>query len=823
MTRRSSSPTEAQRASPSSGLSGAIVSGSTAEGIALSPMLVEHEAVMLLIDPVTGAIVDANRAAERFYGYGRRTLTTMSITDINTLPVGEVVAQQQRAFTRQANAFIFPHRLADGSLRSVEVHSSPVTAGDRSLLLSIIHDVSDRIRAEQELVASEHRYRLIAEFTSDVVFVTDPNGLVEWMSPSVTRVLGFEPLDLVGRTPNMLMAPLQDDTLAVISRTFTAGLSLHDLRVRLITAEGDERWFTMFGRGVIDEHGDLRTYVGLRDTHDNIVAREQLSASEDLFRTSMMSNPNGMAIYALDGSATEVNPAFCVMLNRNESEIIGHDATAVAHPDDVQAAIEGFALVATGEVDSISGATRMLLPDEELVWTRWTLTLIRDRVGSPHFVVGQYQDITPALQAQQELDYSARFDKLTGLLNREGIVAALARELEHVASEQGVVGVLTVDIDSFGLVNDSLGWAAGDDLLRAVGLRCVAAVPMNSATGRAGSDQFILVIPGVDAVALEVMAASVQTAITSEVTLGHRRVIPSVTIGQALSDEESTPESLLRSAELAYRAAKSEGRAHRRLFDAGLVAEASRRLEITEQLHDGIKRHEFVSYLQPIVRLDDRVVEGYEALVRWIHPTEGLLGPIDFLAVAEETGLIVPLGLEMLDLVCGIIGEHRRFTGRISVNLSAVQLADSQVVDQFTEVISARSVDPERLIVEVTETAVMGPGDVARTALLQLRGMGIDVHVDDFGTGYSSIAVLRDLPVTGIKLDRSFVSGLSSLGGEANDLARGLAGLAAGIGLDRIAEGIETEEQARLVRAAGWELAQGYLLGRPAPPSTWLE
>ena len=704
----------------------------------------------------------------------------------------------------------------------MEVHSSPVVAGNRTLLFSIIHDVSDRVRAEQEMAASERRYRLISEYTSDAVFVTAPGGGIEWISPSITRVLGWSAEELIGQSPEILMAPHQDEALDVIRRTFHAAVTLQDLRIRLLTSDGDERWFTMFGRGIVDLHGRLRTFVGLRDTHENVLAHEQLTASEDLFRTSMMSNPNGMAIFDLNGVATEVNPAFCVMLNREESELIGGDASSVAHPDDVEMAFEGFARVASGEVESLSGSTRMMLPDGKLVWTRWTLTLIRDRVDTPHFVVGQYQDITPALQAQQELEYTARFDRLTGLLNREGIVEALASELESARSDHSTVGVLFVDIDSFGLVNDSLGWAAGDELLTAVALRCVAAVPMNAATARAGSDQFIVVVPGVDAMALDAMATAVQSTITTEVTLGHRRVIPSVTIGQAIADSASSPESLLRSAELAYRAAKSEGRARRRLFDDGLVAEASRRLEIAEQLHDGLARHEFVAFLQPIVRLDTRETEGYEALVRWNHPAEGLLAPADFLAVAEETGLIVPLGLEILDLVCVILADYPRFTGRISVNLSAVQLADPNVVNRFMAVLAARNIDPERLIVEVTETAVMGPGDIARAALLELRAFGIDVHVDDFGTGYSSITVLRDLPVTGIKLDRSFVSDLSSAGGEANDLARGLAGLAAGLGLDRIAEGIETEEQARLVRSTGWEVGQGFLLGHPSRAEVWL-
>jgi EAL domain-containing protein (putative c-di-GMP-specific phosphodiesterase class I) len=243
---------------------------------------------------------------------------------------------------------------------------------------------------------------------------------------------------------------------------------------------------------------------------------------------------------------------------------------------------------------------------------------------------------------------------------------------------------------------------------------------------------------------------------------------------------------------------------------------------VEEELRDAIERDELVVHYQPLVRLHDRVVTGFEALVRWQHPVRGLLGPDQFLPVAEETGLVVPLGDVVLDAACAAMQRHPAFAPRVSVNISAVQLADPQLVARVIESLDRHEVDPRRLVVEVTETAVVSQVDLAQDTLGRLRDVGIGVHMDDFGTGYSSISLLRDLPVTGLKLDRRFVDELTSHASDANVLSAGLAGLASGLGLESIAEGIETEEQARLVQVHGWTHGQGYLLGRPQPLEHWL-
>jgi predicted signal transduction protein with EAL and GGDEF domain len=298
--------------------------------------------------------------------------------------------------------------------------------------------------------------------------------------------------------------------------------------------------------------------------------------------------------------------------------------------------------------------------------------------------------------------------------------------------------------------------------------------------------------------------------------VGHR-VVPSASIGISVSTPGATAATLLRDTDAALFRAKDEGRSRWRFFDDAMHAEALERLVIEDALREALQDDLLVAHYQPIVTLAEERVAGHEALVRWNHPTRGLLAPGAFLAVAEKSGLIVPLGQRMLDQVCAELGTTPGLRGPISVNVSAVQLARPEWAASFIDTVRRHAIDPTSLVVEVTETAVLSLPDSTRADLAAVRALGVGLHVDDFGTGYSSISLLRDLPVTGLKLDRSFVAALTAAPSDANTLAAGLASLAAGLGLLGIAEGVETREQARLLGRLGWTHAQGYLFGRPGP------
>jgi diguanylate cyclase (GGDEF)-like protein len=379
--------------------------------------------------------------------------------------------------------------------------------------------------------------------------------------------------------------------------------------------------------------------------------------------------------------------------------------------------------------------------------------------------------------------------------------------------------VLFIDLDNFKLVNDGLGHVAGDEVLATIAHRIADILRPTDRVGRFGGDEFVVVVPDVgDAHDVEMVAERISTAIATDLQVEGHRIVPSASIGIAVSTVDSTSASLLRDTDSALFRAKAAGRARWHFFDEEMHAQAVARLTTEDELRHAIAAHEFVMHYQPIVSLDTGAVVGHEALIRWDHPGRGLLSPAEFLSVAEDSGLIVEIGHQALSQVCEMLAARPDIIGPISVNKSPVQLARPGWRSLFLDTITRHGVDPHRIVIEVTETAVLSVIDVARDDLQILRDLGVGIHVDDFGTGYSSISLLRDLPVTGLKLDGSFTGHLTDPDDTtALVLSAGIAGLAEGLHLTSIAEGIETLEQARILRAQGWSHGQGYLFSRPKP------
>jgi diguanylate cyclase (GGDEF)-like protein/PAS domain S-box-containing protein len=605
----------------------------------------------------------------------------------------------------------------------------------------------------------------------------------------------------------------------VVDDAVTSGVWTASVELRFATASGRWTWMLGSGRALVDESGTLVGGIdSMRTIDDAVRARQALEQSERLFRTAMHSAAIGMVICELDLTFREVNEAFCHLVGRDEQWLLMHALREVVHPDDLGSLRDEHELLLSGEKASTVTRVRLVRPDGELVWSRGAVVLIRDSQGRPDFVLAQVEDVTIETAQQEQLAYQAFHDPLTGLRNRAWILDILEVDLRTAKRRGTSVGVLFVDLDNFKVVNDSLGHAAGDEVIATVADRVSSSLRTGDRVGRFGGDEFIVVVPDVsDPHEVERVAERVSSAIATDLRIEGHRIVPTASIGIALSTATSTPESLLRDTDSALYRAKDAGRGRWRFFDDVMHDRAISRLTVEDQLRDAVARGEFVVHYQPIVRLADRSVGGHEALVRWQHPTRGLLQPEAFLEVAEESSVVSAMGRAVLGQVCDMLVAHPEVPGSISVNVSAVELATADWLEGFLAVIDEHGVSPERLVVEVTETAVMSMLDPTRHDLVELRRQGIGLHVDDFGTGFSSISLLRDLPVSGLKLDRRFVNDLTAEDSPPNALANGLAGLVDGLHLVGVAEGIETEMQAALLLEQGWAYGQGYLFGRPAP------
>lgn len=417
------------------------------------------------------------------------------------------------------------------------------------------------------------------------------------------------------------------------------------------------------------------------------------------------------------------------------------------------------------------------------------------------------------------LERLADFDLITGLRSRSWITAELERELGRARMGGRQMAIMFVELNEFLVVNRNLGHAAGDELLGLLAARVSAVLPDSMLIGRFDGHNFVIVCPdATDLDELRRIATDVLAAVSREAVIQGHRVARTASIGIALSSRYSSPLSLLREADHALSRAKAEGRSrYYVLSQTARDEDPFAHFELEHELRGALDAHQFVLHYQPQVRLETGEIVGHEALVRWEHPTRGLLSPAHFMDTMEQSGLVVALGKQVIEQACRLLQEQPDLPGTISVNVSALELAEPDWPDLLRGLMDRYDVAPDRLVLELTETTMLQLTEDANRALRSVQDLGLGIHVDDFGTGYASVGLLRQVPVTALKLDRSFVEPLEVDGSDGLDLVRGVAGLAQGLGLETIAEGVETPRQWRMLQQAGWSVGQGYIFGRPEP------
>jgi diguanylate cyclase (GGDEF)-like protein/PAS domain S-box-containing protein len=508
-----------------------------------------------------------------------------------------------------------------------------------------------------------------------------------------------------------------------------------------------------------------------------------------------------------DGEIRYASPAVGRALGWSTEELVGRVTGSLVHPDDVSATFEWFEAARTGTGDPGSFEYRAAHRDGSWRWVEGTLSDLRDdpAVGG---IVWNGRDVTERRHAADALVELATRDGLTGLLSRTGLLAELDRALDG----GGEIGVVAIDLDGFKVVNDTLGHLVGDDVLRAIATTIAATVGERHVVGRLGGDEFLVVVSGPDHAAEARRAAdALRDAVGEPFHLGLRRFVVSASLGLAVGAER---EQLLRHADLALYEAKGQGRNRVVDFDAALADRARRRLDVETELRTAIEQGELFLELQPEVDLRSDELVGVEALVRWHHPTRGVLAPGEFIDIAEDAGLVVPLGAFVLDGACRLAStwsaRHGDFT--VACNVSPLQLQDDSFVTLVAETLARHGTPPATIRLELTESALL----TARSAgvLSELRDLGVRLAIDDFGTGYSSLSYLDRLPVDALKIDRSFLAHIVT-GEERAPLIEAIAGIARALDLHVVAEGVETPAQRKLVSDLGCQSGQGFLFGRP--------
>jgi len=545
-----------------------------------------------------------------------------------------------------------------------------------------------------------------------------------------------------------------------------------------------------------------------------------LRESEERFRSAFDNAPIGIALVSPDGRWTKVNRALCEILGYSLDEILELNFKSMIFPDDLGPTLVKIGEVTSGSSPSSQTEHRYIHKNGRTVWASWSVSAAGENASSSQNLIFQIQDITDRKLAEERLQHDATHDALTGLANRSLFMRQLATALRKSQAREGYnVSILFIDLDRFKNVNDSLGHLVGDRLLVEISGRLSECLRPKDMVARLGGDEFVILVEG-DYHEAEVVkiAERIQDKFSIPFNLNGHEIYSSASIGILhAAEKHASAEDMMRDADTAMYQAKRAGKARHEVFDEQMHQDVKETLRLETDLRRAVENGELTMCYQPIMDLSTGEVEGFEALVRWSHPEFGDIPPQRFIALAEEIGLIETLGENVLRMACVEFSKIQSASDQnlfLSVNLSWKQFADRLLVDRIKNILFETRFSPDRLKLEITESVFFEYQQAAIDMLISLRDMGIELNIDDFGTGYSNLSYLSTLPISSLKIDRSFVSMFDQTGSNPA-IVQTIIMLARNLGLSVVAEGVETAMQCEELIKLGCNSAQGFYFARP--------
>ena len=560
---------------------------------------------------------------------------------------------------------------------------------------------------------------------------------------------------------------------------------------------------------------------------ERMKSEEALRTSEERYALSALGSNDGLWDWDLRNKAIYFSSRWKSMLGHTDDEIGSKPEEWLirVHPDDRPELEAKIAAHISGRNPHLETEFRIKHRDGTYRWMLTRGLAVRDSSGQAYRMAGSQTDITPGKTATEQLVYNAFHDALTDLPNR----SLFTDRLQHVITTSARRGeplyaVLFLDMDRFKIVNDSLGHLVGDKLLIAVGNKLTDCIRPGDTVARLGGDEFSVLLEDISDLkdAVEV-ADRIHHTLSIPIDIDGHEVYAAVSIGIALGSERyERAEQVLRDADIAMYEAKKRGSACSEIFDTKMHANILDRIRLESDLHGVLDHNQLALVYQPIIDLNARRLIGFEALVRWNHPTRGTVYPTEFIPLAEETGLIIKIGEWILWEACReLVALQKRFPAqpplKMSINISGKQFSQDNLADLVSGILKETGVAPHSLAIEITESMLMENIDVAIATMNRLRSMGVHIHIDDFGTGYSSLSYLHSLPIDALKIDRSFINKLTALG-ENQEIIMSIISLAKSLNFDVIAEGMELDHQLEQMKGLECRFGQGFLFSRPLEP-----
>ena len=785
---------------------------------------VEQSPVAIVITNLDGEIEYVNPSFSRVTGYSRLEAIGQNP---RLLKSGQTPAETYRTLWRtllegRVWSGILHNRRKNGTFFWEKASIAPVFGdhGQVTHYLAVKEDVTERLQAEQQLRESEEAFRRLFEDANDPLLLLKDGVFID-CNTATLELLGYRcKAEFLGQSPDDISPPCQPDGRSSKEEAAAMIVAAHRCGYHRFEWTHLRRDRSTVSVEVtltpITLRGEVIVHTLWRDISERRVSENRLRLLAAVFEHSA----EAIMVSDRDNRIVEVNQAFCRLTGYALADVRGADPRLLSSgrsaPEEYRAMWQSISRTGRwqGEIwDSRKDGT---------VYPKWlSISTIRGADGNVEHYIGSFVDISERKAAEEKISHLAHFDTLTDLPNRSNLQGRLEQALASARREgRRPLVVMFLDLDRFKNINDTLGHHVGDALLLEVSRRLIASVRESDVVARLGGDEFVVVLTVADVVAAERVASKILKALSQPYQIDGQRLHTTSSIGIALFPVDGeTVDVLMRNADAAMYHAKSAGRNNVQFFTASMNQAARDRRQLEEDLHLALQGEQFVLHFQPQVDVMRRVF-ATEALLRWQHPQHGLVPPARFIPLAEDTGLIVPIGQWVLETACAQIkvwsDDARTSQLQVAVNVSARQFRQADFVDQLRELLARSGAEPARLKLELTESLVLDNVADTIARMNAIKRLGVTFSMDDFGTGYSSLSYLTRLPLDQLKIDRAFVSRLPDTQSDAV-IAQTIVTMGRSLGLKVIAEGVENEAQRQFLARHGCHGYQGYLFGRPLP------